>query len=149
MSDETAALIHLLQRDQRYPIEAYFFVREALAYAADKMELGACSEPECQCDPSDPTVAESSRHLTGQQLCEAIRQFAIQQYGFMAKVVLNEWGIGTTQDFGEIVYNMIDIGLMKKSRHDRKSHFADVYDFDAAFQDNFVMSNGSVAQRMS
>ena len=149
MSDETAALIHLLQRDQRYPIEAYFFVREALAYAADQMELGACSEPECHCDPDDPTVEAGSRHLTGQQLCEAIRQFAVQQYGFMAKVVLNEWGISATRDFGEIVYNMIDIGLMKKSRHDRKSHFDDVYDFDAVFQENFVMSDGSLAQRMT
>lgn len=77
------------------------------------------------------------RHLTGQILCQAIRQYASQQYGLLAKVVLNSWGIHTTGDFGEIVYNLIGIGMMRKSRSDRREDFDDQYDFDEAFVKNF------------
>lgn len=82
----------------------------------------------------DPLV---ERHLTGQQLCEAIRQYALLQYGYMAKSVLNAWGIQSTSDFGSIVYNMIDIGLMKKSDDDRREHFDNVYDFQKALVEEF------------
>jgi uncharacterized repeat protein (TIGR04138 family) len=77
------------------------------------------------------------RHLTGQELCEALRLYAVQQFGFMAISVLAQWGITKTNDFGSIVYNLIDIGLMRKSPDDRQDHFNDVYDFQAAFVDNF------------
>ena len=58
---------------------------------------------------------EGERHITGQQLCEAIRKYALEQYGFMAKTVLNSWGVFSTGDFGEIVYNLIRIKHMKRS----------------------------------
>lgn len=77
------------------------------------------------------------RHLTGQILCQAIRYYAAQQYGLLAKVVLNSWGIYTTSDFGEIVYNLIGIGMMRKSKSDRREDFDDQYDFDEAFVKNF------------
>ena len=81
----------------------------------------------------------SVRHLTGQELCEAIRLHAIGQFGYMAKLVLNNWGIQGTSDFGNIVYNMIHIGLMKKSKNDRRDHFDDVYDFGEVFEQRFEM----------
>ncbi|MDP1561154.1 MAG: hypothetical protein Q8M16_07135 [Pirellulaceae bacterium] len=77
------------------------------------------------------------RHLSGQELCEALRQYALQQYGYMAASVLAQWGITATQDFGSIVYNLIDIGLMRKSTEDRQEHFSDVYDFQSVFVENF------------
>lgn len=77
------------------------------------------------------------RHLTGQELCHALQLYALQQFGFMAISVLAQWGITKTDDFGSIVYNLIDIGLMRKSPEDRQDHFNDVYDFQTAFVDNF------------
>ena len=75
----------------------------------------------------------AERHLTGQELCEAARQYALQQYGYLARTVLAAWGLTSTDDFGELVFNMIDIGQMRKTRHDKREDFHDVYDFREAF----------------
>jgi len=145
MEDEIYSLHKLLKKDTRYPLPAYVFVREALGYASDILNLGSESSPvetEVQLDLDskqeelDPVV---ERHLTGQELCEAIRLYAINEFGYMAKVVLENWGITQTQDFGNIVYNMIDVGLMKKSPRDSRAHFDDVYDFEAVFDRDFEM----------
>ncbi|MCA9215358.1 MAG: hypothetical protein KDB27_19970, partial [Planctomycetales bacterium] len=87
-------------------------------------------------EPVSPANPDE-RHLTGQQLCEASRRYAIEQFGLLAKVVLNSWGIQSTGDLGEIVYNMIDAELMKKSSGDRREDFDDVFDFTAAFEEEF------------
>lgn len=81
---------------------------------------------------------DEERHVTGQQLCEAIRQYAIQQYGMLAKNVLNEWGVRNTGDFGEIVFSLIEIGQMKKTESDRREDFENVFDFDDGLQDAFL-----------
>jgi len=127
------ALIELARRDQRYPVEAYRFVREALSYASDILEMGS----EKVTDPDEQAQARVEHHLTGQELCEAIRVFSLNQFGLMARAVLNNWRIEATSDIGEIVYNMIDVGLMKKSKGDDRRHFDNVYDFAAAFQNDF------------
>ena len=122
----------LLEEDTRYTLEAYQFVREALAYANDVLQMSG----EETMDETEET-AEVEHHLSGQQLCEAIRQYAVEQYGYMTQVVLKSWGITCTSDFGEIVYNLINIKMMKKSPHDRREDFDDVYDFDQAFREDF------------
>lgn len=137
MSEEKFSLDQLVSQDPRYPVEAYVFVREALAFASDSMELGVAPDVAETASPDQPR----ERHLTGQELCEAIRQFAINQYGYMAKVVLQRWGITATGNFGDIVYNMIEMGVMKKSPQDRRTHFDNVYDFDHVFESNFEMCN--------
>ncbi len=148
MSDESYSLYQIVDQDPRYPIDAYIFVRDALAYASDSLELGS------QCYPADAEVdastqlARRERHLTGQQLCEAIRQYALNQFGYMAKVVLKNWSIDRTGCFGDIVYNMIDLGIMKKSSQDKRAHFDDVYEFDDVFQNRFEICD-SLAQRRS
>lgn len=119
-------IVELLQSDKRYKLEAYAFIRDALQYAQEAIY-----------PDSDPTEEGEERHLTGQQLCEAIREFSRNQYGMLAKTVLNDWGINKTDDFGEIVYNLIEIGLMKKSDSDRKEDFNGAYDFQTAFVDDF------------
>jgi uncharacterized repeat protein (TIGR04138 family) len=122
-------LAELLRRDKRYHRDGYFFVFEALRYAQDELGLG---------QPASGDIEdEEHRHVTGQQLCEAIRRYAVQQYGLMAKSVLNEWGVRSTSDFGEIVFNLIDIGQMKKTDTDRREDFDDVFDFDDGLQDAF------------
>ena len=125
----THPLISVLKRDRRYKFEAYEFVREALTYAQTVMQMEGG-------EPVSPQLPDE-RHLTGQQLCEASRQYAIDQFGLLAKVVLNEWGIQSTGDLGEIVYNMIDAELMKKSAGDRREDFDDVFDFATAFEEEF------------
>lgn len=118
----------LLQDDPRYKFEAYQFVRDALSFAQESLGMGEAREE------------GKESHLTGQELCESIRQYAQEQYGFLAKVVLNSWGVYSTSDFGDIVYNMINIGLMKKSKSDRREHFDDVYNFDLVFEEQFEIT---------
>ena len=154
----------VLDGDPRYPVEAYEFVRDALTYAQDVMKLGAPEASE-ESEVSEEEVAEEEvaevaevedeleepdsppveRHLTGQQLCEACRRFAIEQYGMMARVVLGNWNINSTSDVGEIVYNLIRVDLMRKSASDRREDFDDVFDFKQAFDDDFDFAAGSSA----
>ena len=79
----------------------------------------------------------AEQHLTGQQLCEAARRYALDQYGYLAQTVLGNWGVASTNDIGEIVFNMIDIGQMRKTRKDRREDFHDVFDFEDVFRDRF------------
>ncbi len=134
MPGQDHPIFDLLKRDRRYKLEAYKFVRDALSYAHDELQMGQAVSPE----GADELQTEA--HLTGQQLCEAIRLYAIEQFGLMARVVLTNWGISCTSDFGEIVYNLIDIGQMKKSETDRREDFDDIYSFDEAFDRHFKIT---------
>lgn len=124
-------LVEILRKDRRYALEAYEFVRDALTYAQDVMGEGVSAIQ------GGDTV---ERHLTGQQLCEASRRLALEQYGMMARLVLNYWGIHSTGDLGEIVYNMIAVEMMKKSPRDQREDFDDVFDFEAAFEQDFEIT---------
>ena len=136
--DPTHPIAKLLKKDRRYKVDAYIFVFEALNYAQKVLGMGGQSpeedEPETRAAATD---RRAERHLTGQQLCEAIRQYALEQYGFMAKCVLNSWGVHRTSDFGNIVFNLIDIKQMKKTKHDRREDFDDVFDFDLGLVQEF------------
>lgn len=135
MNCDMNEFLELLKKDQRFNLEAYQFVREALAYAQEILKM-----------PHQPVEAEEGeRHLTGQQLCEAIRLYALEQYGYMAKTVLNNWGVYSTSDFGEIVYNLIRIKQMKKSDNDRREDFDDCYEFATAFDPVFELSGSDEA----
>ncbi len=141
MSEPTHPFLQLLRDDPRYKIEAYQFVRDALSYAQEVLELGA-EQPTLlsETEEEDADCPRVEAHLTGQQLCQAIRLYAQEQFGLMAKTVLNNWGIHRTGDFGDIVYNLIDIGLMKKSKSDRREDFDDVYEFEHAFTTEFQIT---------
>jgi hypothetical protein len=135
--DPSHPLLKLVKQDRRYTIDAYMFLLEALTYAQETLGLGnETSEGEREFEGgsergrgSRTRRRRSEKHLTGQQLCEAARLYALDQYGFLARKVLGTWGIESTRDFGEIVFNMIEIGQMRKTRKDRKEDFFDVYDF--------------------
>ena len=141
MLDPAHPIAKLLREDRRYVFEAYVFVFESLRYAQEKLGLGSEVPSEMpeeeEEDWSEKERRQSPRHLTGPELCEAIRRYALEQYGYMAKSVLNHWGISSTGDFGEIVFNLIRIGQMRKTPDDRREDFDDVYDFDEAFARKF------------
>lgn len=135
MRDPSHPVEKLLREDRRYKLEAYAFVFEALNYAHEVLGMGADKPSEGEEAPAKSRQKE--KHLTGQQLCEAIRLYALEQFGYMAKTVLNHWGVYTTSDFGEIVFNLIRIKQMKKTRDDRREDFDDVFDFDAGLTQSF------------
>ena len=141
MLDPSHPIAQLLQEDRRYRFEAYVFIFEALHYAQNVLQMGA----ERPAEPPPEKAAESEeqppeRHVTGQELCEAVRRYALDQYGYMAKTVLNSWGIHGTSDFGEIVFNLIRTGQMRKTPSDARVDFDNVYDFDTALKEGFKIT---------
>lgn len=106
------AVTRILRRDPRYARAAYEFVRQALRRAID------VEEPE---------------HVSARELLESIRGLARDEFGPLARTVLQDWGVHSTADFGEIVFNLIDEKELGRTEDDHISDFEDVYDFDAAF----------------
>jgi uncharacterized repeat protein (TIGR04138 family) len=115
----------VLAKDGRYAREAYVFVREALDYT-QKM-LGR-------------TAKDEIRHVTGQQLLEGVRAHALAQYGPMALMVLDDCRIRSCEDIGEIVFNLVDGGLLAKTDQDSREDFKDGYSFEEAFRKPFLPS---------
>jgi uncharacterized repeat protein (TIGR04138 family) len=74
------------------------------------------------------------RHVSGEELSHACRDLAIEQYGLLARTVLGHWGVGSTRDLGDIVYALIDAGLLVRQPEDKPEDFHGVYAFDAAFE---------------
>ena len=137
MGNPPRTLAELLREDPRYKYEAYVFVFDALGYAQQVLGLGEAAESEPIDVEPDEESEEPEQHVSGQQLCEALRQFALDQYGYMAKTVLGSWGLHGTGDIGEVVFNLIRIGKMRKTPRDRREDFENVYDFDNAFRREF------------
>ena len=113
----------ILAKDPRYARDAYLFVREALDYT----QKAIIKENRGQL-----------RHVSGQELLGGIREFALSQFGPMTITVLDEWCVRNSQDFGEIVFNLIDAGWLAKTKQDSKEDFAGGYDFDEAFRQPFL-----------
>ncbi len=103
----------LIDLNRQYKFEAYSFVRAALHYAM--------------------TALPKPRHITGQEFCDGIRRYAIDQFGPLARTVLEYWGVHETLDFGKIVFALVEVGLMRKTEEDTLGDFTNVYDFKAAF----------------
>ncbi|MDR1963531.1 MAG: hypothetical protein LBQ50_07110 [Planctomycetaceae bacterium] len=152
----TTPFIELLKRDRRYKAEAYAFIYEALGYAQNVLGLGKkeMSEPfsedvvvkikvKVKVLEQEKTFGLGD-HITGQELCFAARDYAIAQYGFLAKMVLDSIGIRKTDDIGEIVYNLISIGQMRKTPQDRREDFNNVFDFETAFEETYQIHSNNV-----
>ena len=114
-----------MARSSRYHARAYLFVQQGLDFTV-RQEHGDIDESE------DPRLHES-RHVTGKQLCNGLRDLALKEYGLMARTVLRRWNIRTSKDFGHIVFQMIESGLMHKTPNDCLDDFVGVYDFEDAF----------------
>lgn len=145
------SFIELLKRDRRYKAEAYAFVFETLEYAQKVLNLGKdeVNEPfpdevlaeneelRAMQEMEEESDSGPKHHISGQDLCCAARDYAIEQYGFLAKMVLDSIGVRKTDDIGEIVYNLIGIGQMRKTPRDRREDFDDVFDFETAFKEEY------------
>lgn len=112
----------VIVEDGRYPLEAYGFLHDGLGYAVKAIHGE-------ESDSAEP----GQRHVTGAQLCLAMRDLALERWGLLAPTVLARWGIGETIDFGNMVYLLIQHGYMKKTEEDSIEDFRDVYQFEDAF----------------
>jgi uncharacterized repeat protein (TIGR04138 family) len=100
------------KRDSRYRPDAYSFTMNALNFTQSRLK---------------------KLHVSGQELLNGIKEYGLQQFGLMTRTVFEHWGIRKTEDFGEIVFNMIEMGLMDKTKQDSKDDFKSGYDFQEAF----------------
>ena len=124
-------LDRIVVKDPRFHRDAYLFVREALDHTRKVVER-----------PGRNRVRQAvGQHVTGQELLAGIRDYALDQYGPMAITVLEEWGVRQCRDFGDIVFNMVEAGLLAKTEEDSRADFEGGYDFDEAFRKPFVPSN--------
>ena|SRR5947209_1036620 len=118
-------LAEVVRKDPRYAYEAYEFVFHALGHTQKMLRR----EP-----PPDLERVEGDNryHVSGPELLAGVRDLALREFGLMARVVFHRWGIDRTDDFGEIVFNLIEAGLMSKMDEDTRADFRGVYDLDQA-----------------
>jgi len=86
---------------------------------------------------SKPTEGPE-RHVSGQELLDGIRKYALQEYGPLSRTVLAQWGITTTDDFGQMVFNLVQKGILGKTEQDKIEDFKNGYDFNVAFRKPFL-----------
>lgn len=127
MSD-IQTLRKIVEKDPRYPVEAYLFVLEALFCTRKKFK--------------------KEKHVSGQELLEGIKDLGLNRYGSTAKMVFNHWGIKKTVDLGDIVFNMVNAKLLSKTEEDSLDDFKDVYNFEDVFIKDYqfeikVLKNGN------
>jgi len=110
-------LTRLQERNPRFHARSYEFVMHALQSVIQSLD-----EP---------------RHISGRELTEGVRELAIGRYGLLAKAVLEHWGIHGTEDVGRVVFAMVEHGLLVKEDDDTPEDFADLFDFEEAFETNY------------
>ena len=117
------AIAEVLRHDSRYDLDAYMFIKDALDFTVQIL--------------SKPTEGPD-RHVSGKELLDGVRRYAIDRFGPMAKTVLEYWGVTTSRDFGEIVFNMVEHGILGKTEEDNREDFDGGYDFSDAFVTPFL-----------
>lgn len=115
--DLISSLEKVVTQDRRYKLEAYTFVLAALSFTIAKLKR--------------------SGHISGGELLDGIKDYAIIQFGRLARMVLEHWGVKETEDFGNIVFNMVNNGLLGKRDEDKIDDFRNKYKFDDVFEKNF------------
>jgi len=108
----------IVKNDGRYDRDAYYFVREGLDFTIKMLKKESRG---------------AGRHVSGQELLDGLRRFALDEFGPMAKTVLTYWGVKQCEDFGEIVFRMVDKGILGKTEQDSPEDFKGGYDFEEAF----------------
>jgi uncharacterized repeat protein (TIGR04138 family) len=117
-----AEIVSLIcKEDPRFDRKAYDFVRLGLDNTVKELRK------------RDAARAEKSRHVSGGELLDGLRVYALDQFGPLTKTVLNAWGVTRCAHFGDIVFNLIEYNVFSKTESDRREDFADIYDFDDAF----------------
>ena len=124
----------ICEKDLRFSSDAYYFVQEGLNHTLKSLKRGG---------------QHAHRHVSGQELLHGLREFALKEYGPMSKAVLNEWGIKTTDDIGQIVFNLVNASVLGKNETDSPNDFKNVFTFDDAFVKPFVPRNLTAPVRKS
>ncbi len=109
----------LVRADRRYSAEAYQFVFEALDYVL--------THPGCRSNPA-------TRHIAVSELLEGMRRLGLERFGPLARCVFESWGVYSTEDFGEVVFTLIENDLLHQGENDSKEDFAGGFDFAEAFE---------------
>lgn len=109
-------------KERRYDERAYLFVLAALEFCQQRLE--------------------ERRHITGQELAVACRDLALERFGVMSRLVLDHWGIRATADIGQIVFTLVDLGMLLSQPNDTREDFEDVFDFDQAFERDYPWCAG-------
>jgi uncharacterized repeat protein (TIGR04138 family) len=118
VSDKVAeGLKRIMRREPRYRIEAYTFLLEALEYTLQELE--------------------KPRHVSGRELLDGIRRYAIHKFGPTSRMVFEHWGVRSTEDFGRMVFLLVAQGILTKTESDSIDDFADGFDFKKAFEDEY------------
>jgi len=127
-------LADIVRRDARYSYEAYEFVFDALTHTYEL--LGKVPPEHKRAEP------EPQHHVSGRELLFGVRDLALREFGFMARTVFRLWGIERTDDFGEIVFNLVESNLMSKTDADTRNDFHDIYNLDEALVQNYQIHLG-------
>ena len=117
----TEAVARICARDRRYTPEAFFFLHEGLMRTLKQVQ----------------DKEKKTRQISGAELSDGLRVYALEQYGPLAMTVLERWGVKTTRDFGEIVFLLLEAGLLGKTDEDKIEDFDNLFDFDTAFRAPF------------
>lgn len=118
MAEEFSTIISTIcNQDSRYYPEAYEFVMEALSYSQHKFK--------------------KSKHISGEELLTGIKALLLKKFGPMTMTVLKHWGIETTDDFGNIVFNLVESKVLAKDARDQYESFKNAYDFEEVFNKGY------------
>src|SRR6201981_2459369 len=126
------ALDSIVASDPRYQREAYIFLRDALDFTTKQQKKA-----------KGTTV----RHVSGPELLEGVRQYALKEFGPMVVTVFDNWGIRSCEDVGHMVFNLIGAGVFGKTEQDSIQDFKNVYDFEEAFVKPFAPAKPERAQK--
>jgi uncharacterized repeat protein (TIGR04138 family) len=136
-----AGLAEVVERDPRFAYEAYEFLFHALHHTQKML----CREPP-EVAEGEPPSSESKHHVTGQELVHGVRDLALREFGLMARTVFRQWGIQRTDDFGDMVFNLVEAGLMSKTDEDNRADFHNVYDLDKALVQEYRIQLDEAAE---
>ncbi len=117
------AVASILEKEKRFEPGAYFLVREALDFTVERLSKESKGE---------------KRHVTGSELLQGFRDYALQEYGPMAATLLADWGITSCRDIGEIVFLFIENGVFGKQDSDTLEDFSEIFTFEEAFTRPFM-----------
>ncbi|QDT64523.1 Minf_1886 family protein [Calycomorphotria hydatis] len=120
----------------RYHRNAYHFVFSALQYTQEKLERTAAH-----------VINEEDAHISGQELCDGLRELAIDKFGLLASTVLSQWGIESTDDIGRIVFELIERGEMRKTDRDTLTDFMGLYEFSEVFDQSYAIDTTNVFEK--
>ena len=123
-------ILELTRDDPRFAYEAYEFVCEAVTFTQDRLGRLALPAPD----------EEADHHVSGAELLRGACELAVRQFGMRAPVVFRQWGVRTTDDFGEIVFKLIRAERLSKSDRDDPDDFHDLFDLEKALTEGFELS---------